>query len=124
MVGGRPRVLFVDDDESLRQLYARVLEMAGYAVVVGDNGARARELFLTEEIDLIVLDLMMPVLDGLGFLRWLRQEEQSEVPVLMLSAVGQPGIRASLFEAGANEVLVKPVGVSELLAKIAVLCEA
>ena len=117
-------MLFVDDDESLRQLYARVLEMAGYAVVVGDNGARARELFLTEEIDLIVLDLMMPVMDGLGFLRWLRREEQSEVPVLMLSAVAQPGIRASLFEAGANEVLVKPVGVSELLAKIAVLCEA
>ena len=82
------------------------------------DGHGAKAVVRSRKIDFVLLDLMMPRIDGLAFLRWLRQDEKSDVPVLMLSAVTKAGVKETLVEAGANGVLVKPVGAPELLKHI------
>ena len=83
------RILVVDDDPSILELLSIVLEMAGYEVLTAGDGAQAVSLLqnLVPEslVDVIMVDLMMPVMDGLRFMRWLRAEQKSTVPVLVLT---------------------------------------
>lgn len=116
------RVLLVDDDEVLRELLTMILQHGGCNVSTAENGSVAQQVLADNDpFDLIVLDLMMPVLDGMGFLDWLRGERASDVPVLVMSGMEQEGIADELRAMGASAVLFKPVKVPELLQTIQAL---
>ncbi len=116
---GPATVLVVEDEETLLFTLAHNLRREGYSVVTtarGDDGLRlARE----SSPDLIVLDVMLPGLDGLQVCRLLRRD--SKVPILMLTALGGEGDRVSGLDTGADDYLAKPFGMRELLARVRAL---
>jgi two-component system, OmpR family, response regulator MprA len=115
--GDQERVLVVDDDPPLQRMLARSLTAEGFAVTVaGDGGAAlvAAERFAP---DVIVLDVAMPVLDGLAVCRRLRSKGLP-TPILMLTARDAVADRVAGLEAGADDYLVKPFAVSELVARL------
>ena len=116
----RSRVLVVEDNPDLAYGLRNSLEIAGYDVVVADDGVagvtQAREL----DPDLIVLDLMLPGMDGYRVLRTLRDEGRA-VPVLILTARGEEADKVLGFRMGADDYVTKPFGVLELLARIEAL---
>jgi two-component system response regulator MprA len=109
--GARRRVLVVDDDNSVRQLLSRTLAASGYSVDSASNGEEALERIQAGHPDLVVLDLMMPVLDGWGVLRRLRGAPDPP-RVIVLSAVGD--CRRAIRE-GAAGCLPKPFRLKQLL---------
>ncbi len=110
------RVLVVDDDPLLVRLVRTHLDKAGYRVLTAADGESALELALNELPDLVVLDLMLPKLDGYEVCRRIR--EFSMVPVVMLTARGEPVDRLRGFEMGADDYLAKPFVPAELLARV------
>lgn len=111
-------LLVIDDDRRLRELLQKYLEENGYQVLGAASAHEARQKLLKEETQLIVLDLMMPEESGLEFLKWLRQDMQNEIPVLMLTAMGEVDHRIEGLEAGADDYLAKPFDPRELLLRI------
>ena len=118
--GSGPRVLVVDDEPAVREALRRALELEGYSVELAQNGAEALRLVNAIEPDMVVLDVLMPEVDGLAACRRLR-EEGSRVPVLMLTARAGVGDRVDGLDAGADDYLVKPFALEELLARIRAL---
>jgi two-component system copper resistance phosphate regulon response regulator CusR len=114
------RVLVVEDEKRIANFLSRGLESAGYAVDVADTGSSAIDMVHAAEYDLIVLDLGLPDLDGLGVLRKIRNRKASP-PVLILSARDAVDDRVKGLEAGADDYLVKPFAFVELLARVRVL---
>ena len=114
------RVLVVEDFDPLRNSIAQGLEEAGYAVDQTGDGEEGLWYARTNEYDVIVLDLMLPGLDGLSLLRHLRAEGK-ETHVLILTARDALENRVEGLNAGADDYLVKPFGFSELLARVAAL---
>jgi DNA-binding response OmpR family regulator len=112
-------ILLVEDERELARLVARELEAAGYAVEHAADGVTALRLFASAPPDLVVLDWMLPRLDGLEVLRWLRRD--SAVPVLMLTARAEEVDRVVGLEVGADDYLVKPFGTRELVARVRAL---
>jgi DNA-binding response OmpR family regulator len=112
-------ILLVEDDPELRRLLSRELEGAGYAVRTVADGASAVRHFAANPADLVVLDWMLPGLDGLEVLGRLRQA--SAVPVLMLTARAEEVDRVVGLEVGADDYLTKPFGMRELLARVRAL---
>jgi len=110
------RVLVVDDDPLLVRLVRTHLEKAGYKVLTAADGDAALEIAANELPDLVVLDLMLPKLDGYEVCRRIR--EFSMVPVVMLTARGEPVDRLRGFEMGADDYLSKPFVPAELLARV------
>lgn len=110
------RILIVDDDQNLRGVLVKALNKAGLMATWAENGAAALELHRAHPADLIVLDLMMPKMDGFEVLKALRPRD--EVPVLMLTAEGQERKRVEGFRLGADDYLVKPFSMQELLGRI------
>jgi len=110
------RVLVVDDEAPLRDFVCRNLEVRGYRVETAANGLQALAHFKRQAFDLVILDLMMPHTDGLETTRRLRQE--STVPVVVLSALGEEADKVAALELGADDYLTKPFGVPELLARV------
>lgn len=110
-------VLVVEDEPSLRQLLANNLSFEGYVVTAVEDGGPALAAHAENRADLIVLDLMLPTLDGYEVLKQLR-ERQDSVPVLMLTARGAEADRIQGLSLGADDYLVKPFSVLELLARI------
>jgi DNA-binding response OmpR family regulator len=110
------QVLVVDDDPLLVRLVRTHLEKAGYRVITAADGEQALEVAATELPDLVVLDLMLPKLDGYEVCRRIR--EFSLVPVVMLTAKGEPVDRLRGFEMGADDYLPKPFVPAELLARV------
>ena len=110
------RVLVVDDEAPLRDFVCRNLEVRGYRVETAANGLQALAQFKRQAFDLVILDLMMPLMDGLETTRRLRQE--STVPVVVLSALGEEADKVAALELGADDYLTKPFGVPELLARV------
>jgi DNA-binding response OmpR family regulator len=110
------RVLVVDDDPLLVRLVRTHLEKAGYRVTEAADGEQALEAAATELPDLVVLDLMLPKLDGYEVCRRIR--EFSLVPVVMLTARGEPVDRLRGFEMGADDYLAKPFMPAELVARV------
>lgn len=110
------RVLVVDDESPLRDFVRRNLEVRGYRVNTASNGLEALAAFQTHPFDLVILDLMMPHLDGLETTRRIR--EKSLVPIVILTALGEEQDKVKAFELGADDYLTKPFGVEELLARI------
>lgn len=113
-------LLVVDDDRRLRELLRSFLSENGYVVSTAATAAEARAFLAVFEVDLLVLDVMMPGETGLAFLASLRQSG-NDTPVLMLTARGEADDRISGFEAGADDYLPKPFEPRELLLRIAAI---
>lgn len=114
---GRPRVLLVDDDETIREHLAGVLQRSGLEVLTAADGAQALVLIERSAPDLVILDVMMPVLDGREALRRIREQREA-LPVILLTQVGESFERASALDEGADDYLNKPFDAHELLARI------
>ena len=114
------RILIVDDDRSTRIFLRAVLEGAGYEVLEACNGEMALELIDREHIDLAVLDIMMPKMDGYEFTRTLR-EGNVNLPILMLSAKQLPRDKHLAFSVGTDDYMTKPVDDEEMLYRIKAL---
>ncbi|MFF8998721.1 two-component system response regulator CseB [Streptomyces achromogenes] len=110
------RVLLVEDDDLMRRSFAIALERYGYRVRTAADGLTGLELFRDEDFDLLILDVMLPGLDGIGLCR--RARETSLVPILMMSARGDGLDVVAGLEAGADDYVVKPVDTSVLVARI------
>jgi two-component system, OmpR family, response regulator MprA len=114
------RLLVVDDDEALRTALGRALRLEGYEVDAAADGAEAVNLLGTLRPDLVVLDVLMPVLDGLGVCRFVREQGEA-VPVLLLTARDSVSDRVLGLDAGADDYLTKPFALEELLARVRAL---
>lgn len=110
------RVLIVDDEPSIVELVKFNLENAGYQTIQAASGTEALQKTQTEKIDLVILDIMLPGMDGLEVCRRIRQE--SKVPILMLSARTAELDRVLGLELGADDYLTKPFSPRELLARV------
>ena len=113
---GPATVLVVDDDDRLVSSVRRVLAYEGYRVLTAKNGPEGLQLARDESPDLIILDVMLPGMDGLEIAR--RVQAGGGVPVLMLSARDQIEDKVAGLEAGADDYLVKPFAIQELLARV------
>ncbi len=109
-------VLVVDDEKPIRDFIQRNLDIRGYRVYTAGNGLEALALFKTHPIDLVILDIMMPHMDGLETIRRIRQI--STVPIIVLSALGEENDKIQALNLGADDYLTKPFGVGELLARV------
>ncbi|MEU2660222.1 two-component system response regulator CseB [Streptomyces sp. NPDC007325] len=109
-------ILLVEDDEVIRRSVAMALERYGYRVTVAGDGLTGLELFRDGRHDLLLLDVMLPALDGIGLCRRIR--ESSTAPILMMSARGDALDVVSGLEAGADDYVVKPVDTAILVARI------
>ncbi|MDX6256615.1 MAG: two-component system, OmpR family, response regulator MprA [Frankiales bacterium] len=119
-VNAGTRVLVVDDDPELRAALTRALTIDGYAVSAVSNGAKALEVVPELEPDVLVLDMMMPVLGGLEVCRRLRASG-NRTPILVLTARDQVGDRVAGLDAGADDYLAKPFALEELRARLRAL---
>ncbi len=116
---GNEKILVVDDGEDDREILRVRLEAQGYAVTTAEDGIAALECINAEQPDLILLDLMMPRLDGLTTLKRLRSRPVAVfIPVIMLTAKGDVADVVAGLDAGANEYLVKPVDHAALVARV------
>lgn len=114
------KVLVVEDDPDVRAALTRALSFEGYEVAVAEDGGRALEAILRDPPSVIVLDVMMPFVDGLETCRRLRARGD-ETPILMLTALGDVSDRVDGLDAGADDYLAKPFALEELLARIRAL---
>ena len=114
--GDRITLLVVDDDPRMQRLLRANLERAGYRVDVANDGAVALEQIELAPPDLVLLDVMMPLMDGLTCLGRLR--EFSDVPVILLTAKGEERDKVQGLDLGADDYLTKPFGPAELLARV------
>ncbi len=111
-------ILIVDDDEEIRDLLRQYLEKNGFKVSTAANGRDMRQVLAREQIDMLVLDLMMPGEDGLALCRQLHAGASNPLPILMLTARGDEADRILGLEMGADDYLTKPFASRELLARI------
>ena len=113
-------ILVVDDDKNIRMLYRAVLEEANYTVFTAEDGEGALRLLDQHHIDLVVLDIMMPKMDGYEFTKTLREGNNS-LPVLMVSAKQLPADKKKGFLVGTDDYMTKPVDEEEMLLRIKAL---
>ncbi|MBQ7345408.1 MAG: response regulator transcription factor [Oscillospiraceae bacterium] len=114
------RILVVDDDKNTRRLLSAVLQAENYHVSTAENGEQALQIMDTEHIDLVVLDIMMPKMDGYEFTRLLR-ENDNQLPILMVSAKHLPVDKQKGFLVGTDDYMTKPVDETEMLLRIRAL---
>lgn len=116
------RICIVEDDESIRQLLKLTLENFQYEIVDFDNGADAHEYLLNHKVDLAILDLMLPHMNGYEILKQMRQKKlNKETPVIILSAKDQEVDKIMGLDLGADDYMTKPFSVLELAARIRTL---
>ena len=116
----RAKIVVVDDDEKITALLKRSLIFEGYEVTTASNGLEGLKLLLTADPDLLILDVMMPYVDGWEVCRRVR-EGGSSVPILMLTAKDDITDRVKGLDTGADDYLVKPFALEELLARVRAL---
>lgn len=116
MKNAAPRILVVDDEQSMLDLLVYNLSKAHYEVLTANNGRRALELARQAGPDLILLDLMLPEVDGLDVCRELRRD--SKVPIIMITARGEEVDRVVGLELGADDYICKPFSMRELMARV------
>lgn len=113
------RILVVDDDRNLRKIIQTNLEIAGYDVTTAANGEEALHVLDGMQPDLVVLDVMMPLIDGYETARRIRRHpSNTHVPIIMLTAKSEVEDKLIGFEAGADDYITKPFGPQELLARV------
>lgn len=110
------RILIVDDEEKIRSLVRKYAEFEGYTVDEAANGLDALTIFDKNAYDIVIMDIMMPMLDGLSASREIRKK--SNVPIIMLSARGEEYDRIGGFQLGADDYVVKPFSPKELMLRI------
>ena len=110
------RVLFADDDADTRKVVGEILQTAGIETVFADNGLQAIQAWQTHPVDLIILDYMMPVLDGIETCRRIRHA--SVIPIILLTAKGREEDIINGFKAGADDYIVKPIRTREFIARV------
>ena len=118
--GTKPRVLVVDDDKAVRESLRRSLEFNGYEVALATDGAEALAGIGATDPDVVIMDVMMPRLDGIETTRALRTAK-NDVPILVLTARDAVGDRVEGLDAGADDYLTKPFALQELLARLRAL---
>jgi two-component system response regulator ResD len=114
----RASVLVVDDEPTIAEIVARYLDRAGYRTRVAHDGREAIELAETERPDLVVLDLMLPRMDGLEVMRRLRERDRDRIAVILLTAKGDESDRVIGLRLGADDYVVKPFSPAELTARV------
>ena len=119
-MGNGHRILVADDERAVRESLNRALTLEGYEVRVVADGAQALEALRSEPADVVMLDVMMPVVDGLTACRVLRSEK-NRVPILMVTARTETSDRVAGLDAGADDYLPKPFALDELLARLRAL---
>lgn len=115
------RILIIDDDKFLIQMMEVILTKAGYTVISASQGKMGVDILNRVNrnlLDLIIVDLMMPEMDGLAFLNWLRNEEKLSIPALVLTGMTTSMTTEKAMVAGAAAILHKPLRAAELIAKI------
>lgn len=112
----KEKVLVVDDEASIRRILDTRLSMIGYIVITACDGEEALSLFKKEDPNLVILDVMMPKLDGYGVCQEIRKN--SDVPIIMLTALGDVADRITGLELGADDYVIKPFSPKELEARI------
>lgn len=112
------KILVVDDDKRIRELLQQLLEKNGFTISISANTTEARQELEKTKFDLIVLDLMMPNESGIEFLKDLRENEDINIPAIMLTAMGDIDNKVKCFENGCNDYLVKPFEPKELILRI------
>jgi two-component system phosphate regulon response regulator PhoB len=117
-----PTILIVEDEASLVELLRYNLEAAGFFVRAATSGAEAQVLLAEDQIDLMILDWMLPELSGIELCRRLRQRpEWKNLPILMLTARGEEGDRVRGLATGADDYVVKPFSMTEVIARVKAL---
>ncbi len=109
-------VLVVDDDLAMRELMYHCLKTLGLQVILAEDGIKALEQLNNYRIDLILLDILLPILDGFAVCAAIRQD--SEIPILMVTALNQLDSAARAFQVGANGYVTKPITVDTLKVRI------
>ena len=109
-------VLIVEDDQNIADLLRIYLEKEGYVAAIAGDGGTGVEMFRRLQPDLVLLDVMLPVLDGWGVLRSIRQD--SKTPVIMLTAKGETNDKVAGLKMGADDYITKPFEMKEVLARI------
>ena len=110
------KVLIVEDDSNIAELLHLYLEKEGFETAVAPDGGKGVELFRSFQPDLVLLDIMLPVLDGWGVLKKIREHDKT--PVIMLTAKGETNDKVTGLESGADDYIVKPFEMKEVLARI------
>jgi DNA-binding response OmpR family regulator len=113
----RPRVLLIDDEEAIRSGVSRALAADGLAIDLAETGAEGLRRALAEPYDLVILDLLMPSMDGQTVLRQLLRAQPGQ-PVLVLSCLADVTSKVDCFELGARDYLTKPFSLAELIARV------
>jgi len=114
-------ILVVEDDIDIRELERYTLASNGYAVLQAEHGKQALEVLSSQSVDLIILDIMMPVMDGLTLIKTLRYGLNNTTPIIVVSAKGEESDIITALELGADDYLTKPFSFSELLARVRAL---
>lgn len=114
------QILVVDDDKNTRMLFQAVLEAANYSVLTAQDGVEALAIMDDHHVDLVVLDVMMPNMDGYAFTRTLR-ESNDNLPILMVSAKQLPEDKKQGFLVGTDDYMTKPIDEEEMLLRIKAL---
>jgi two-component system response regulator ResD len=114
----RGSVLVVDDEPTIAEVVARYLERAGYRTRVAADGVAAIEAAARQRPDLVVLDLMLPRIDGLEVMRRLREQDRERIAVILLTAKGEEADRVIGLRLGADDYVVKPFSPAELVARV------
>ena len=110
------KILIVDDDDNISEILNMYLKSSGYTTKIAENGKEAQSIFEEFNPNLVLLDVMIPRIDGIDVLKWIRK--QSEVPVIMLTAVNEDQKMISGLKIGADDYIVTPFILPNLLARI------
>ena len=118
----KPCILLIEDDRDMRELVAGHLEFQGFQVECAEDGIKGQALAMQTNPDLILLDLMLPKVDGLTLCQRLRRDSRSaRTPILMITALGGTKDKVSGFNSGADDYLTKPFDLEELMARVKAL---
>ena len=116
---GSPTILIADDDPEMRDLVEIILRDAGMQAIFAENGSQLLDLWRSHPVDILVLDVMMPVMDGLEACKRIRRI--SDIPIIFLTAKGQEQDVVNGLETGADDYIVKPFRAAEFVARIKVI---
>lgn len=115
---GEKKILVVDDEQHILELIQFNLESNGYNVLTCDNGEEAVRIASKEKIDLMILDLMLPGIDGIEVCKRIRNSDNRNLPIIMLTAKGEENDKIKGLDIGADDYMTKPFSIRELLARI------
>ncbi len=110
-------ILLAEDDEDLRNILSQYLEMNGYSILQAENGQAGLKIFKSSHVDICILDIMMPLMDGFELARKIRKNDP-DIPVIFLTARNQKADRIKGLKLGADDYITKPFEVEELILRI------